>query len=122
MSSINFNTTKSHNKIVSSTRINITKEECKVIYNNIKNDLPITNPKTGLQLVYHSPITQKILRTCYTKYKMKKLPDVIDTRNLFGNKTPPQLSSASSGSSGSSGSPGSLSPPSNFKNLSAFCC
>jgi hypothetical protein len=38
---------------------------------------------------------------------MKKLPDVIDLRNLFGNNTPPQISSASSSSS----SPTAPSPP-----------
>lgn len=97
--SVNFKSNKSHNLLVSKTNVNVSKEECKTIYNNIKNKLPIFNPKTGLPIVYHSPITQKILKTCYKKYKMKKLPDVIDPRNLFGNKTPPLVSSASSSSS-----------------------
>jgi len=110
---INFKSTKSHNLLVSKTNVNVTKEDCKTIYNNIKNKLPIFNPKSKLPIVYHSPITQKILKICYKKYKMKKLPDVIDPRNLFGNKTPPQLSPASSASSGS------LSPPSNFKKHSS---
>ena len=99
--SVNFKSNKSHNLLVSKTNVNVSKEDCKTIYNNIKNKLPIFNPKSKLPLVYHSPITQKILRTCYKKYKMKKLPDVIDPRNLFGNKTPPLVSSASSSSSGS---------------------
>lgn len=107
MSQINYNSTKSHNKIVSSTNVNPTKEQCYTIYDNITKGLPVINPKTGYVLKYNSPITQKILKTCYTKYKMKKLPDVIDARNLFGNKTPPQISSASS------------SPPSNFKKYSS---
>lgn len=98
MSKVNFSSIPSHNKKVASTNVNPTKEECKTIYENIKNGLPIVNPKSKFPIVYHSPITQKILRICYTKYKMKKLPDVIDPRNLFGNKTPPQVSSASSGS------------------------
>lgn len=98
MSKVNFSSIPSHNKKVASTNVNPTKEECKTIYENIKNGLPIVNPKSKFPIVYHSPITQKILRICYTKYKMKKLPDVIDPRNLFGNKTPPLVSSASSGS------------------------
>ena len=106
MPKVNFSSIPSHNKKVASTNVNPTKEECKTIYENIKKGLPILNPKSKLPIVYHSPITQKILRICYTKYKMKKLPDAINPRNLFGNKTPPQVSSASSGS---------LSPPSNFK-------
>jgi len=111
MSSINFNNTPSHNKTLASTATNnISKDECKLIYNNIKNGLPIKNPRTGKTIVYHSPITQKILKTCYKKFKMTQLPDVINPRNLFGNKTPPQISSASSGS---------LSPPSNFKKHSS---
>lgn len=99
MSKVNFSSIPSHNKKVASTNVNPTKEECKTIYENIKNGLPIVNPKSKFPIVYHSPITQKILRICYTKYKMKKLPDVIDPRNLFGNNTPPQVSSASSSSS-----------------------
>jgi len=92
-SNITFSTIPSHIKTVTSTNVNdLTKEQCHLIYENIKNNLPITNPRTGLPVVYHSPITQKILKTCYTKYKMKHLPNVINTRNLFGNKTPPQLS------------------------------
>jgi len=71
---------------------NIKKEECIDIYENIKNKKTIYNPNTGRKLNYDSPITQKILQECYKKYKMKKLPDVIDPRNLFGNKTPPALS------------------------------
>ena len=104
-----FSSTRSHNQLVSKTYANPTKEDCKTIYENIKKGLPIFNPKSGLPILYHSPITQKILRTCYKKYKMKKLPDVINPRNLFGNKTPPQVSPASPSSSGS------LSPRSNFK-------
>ena len=108
MSKINFSSIPSHNKIVAKTNVNPTKEQCYTIYDNITKGLPVINPKTGFTLKYDSPITQKILRICYKKYKMKKLPDVIDPRNLFGNKTPPQLSPVSSSS-------GSLSPPSNFK-------
>jgi hypothetical protein len=96
--SVVFSSTRSHNQLVSKTYANPTKEDCKTIYENIKKGLPIFNPKSGLPILYHSPITQKILRTCYKKYKMKKLPDGINPRNLFGNKTPPQVSSASSSS------------------------
>ena len=93
---ITFSSIPSHNKKVASTNVNPTKEQCETIYDNITKGLPVINPKTGNVLKYDSPITQKILRICYKKYKMKKLPDVIDPRNLFGNKTPPQLSPASS--------------------------
>ena len=102
MSSINFINTTTHNKTVQRTPINnITKTECKVIYNNIQQGLPIKNPRTGKSIVYHSPITQKILKTCYTKYKMTQLPNVINPRNLFGNATPPQLSPSSNSPPGS---------------------
>jgi len=104
---ISFKSIPSHNKTVASTYANPTKEQCEEIYDNITKGLPIFNPHTGYQLNYYSPITQKILRTCYKTHKMTKLPDVIDPRNLFGNTTPPQLSSASSPSPTAR----SLSPP-----------
>tara|TARA_B100001758_G_scaffold178912_2_gene155656 strand:+ start:6204 stop:9122 length:2919 start_codon:yes stop_codon:yes gene_type:complete len=71
---------------------NITKTECITIYENIKNNKTIYNPNTKRKLKYDSPITQKILQECYIKYKMKELPNVINPKNLFGNKTPPALS------------------------------
>jgi len=110
---ITFSSIPSHNKKVASTNVNPTKEQCETIYDNITKGLPVINPKTGNVLKYDSPITQKILRICYKKYKMKKLPDAIDPRNLFGNKTPPQLSPASSGSppAARKQSPPSGSPP-----------
>ena len=92
---ISFKSIPSHNKTVASTYANPTKEQCEEIYDNITKGLPIFNPHTGYPLNYYSPITQKILRTCYKTHKMTKLPDVIDPRNLFGNTTPPQLSPAS---------------------------
>ena len=62
----------------------------------LQKDYLLLNPKSQCPINYDSPITQKILRICYKKYKMTKLPAVIDPRNLFGNTTPPQLSPASS--------------------------
>ena len=92
---ITFKSIPSHNKKVASTYANPTKEQCEEIYDNITKKLPIFNPNSGYPINYDSPITQKILRICYKTYKMTKLPDVIDPRNLFGNTTPPQLSPAS---------------------------
>ena len=77
MSSINFKNTPSYN---------ISKVECKKIYNNIKQELPIKNPRTNRSIVYHSPITKEILKICYTKYKMKQLPNTINSINQFGGK------------------------------------
>jgi hypothetical protein len=98
------------NKKTSSTSIdpkhnfdNITVEECHTIYEKIKNNLPIKNPNTGAKINYDSPITKKLLQTCYTKHKMKKLKEIVDIDNLFSPDSPPVLS-PSSGSSGSSGS------------------
>ena len=92
MLKVNFSSIPSHNKKVASTNVNPTKEECRTIYENIKNNKTIYNPNTKRKLKYNSPITQKILQECYIKYKMKELPNVIDPKNLFGNKTPPALS------------------------------
>ena len=108
-----FSNIPSHLKTVASTNIDdLTKEQCNVIYENIKNRKIIINPKSGRIIKKNSAITQKILQTCYEKYKMKKLPNTVDPRNLFGNKTPPQLSPASisPGSPGSAGSQTQLSP------------
>ena len=109
---ITFKSIPSHNKKVASTYANPTKEQCEEIYDNITKGLPIFNPNSGKPILYDSPITQKILRTCYKTYKMTKLPDVIDPRNLFGNNTPPQLSPASLPSPSPPGvAIGSPSPP-----------
>ena len=102
---ITFKSIPSHNKKVASTYANPTKEQCEEIYDNITKGLPIINPKSQCPINYDSPITQKILRICYKKYKMTKLPAVIDPRNLFGNITPPQLSPASSPSPSPTASP-----------------
>jgi hypothetical protein len=94
MSKITFN-----NSITATSRVantsnhlfnNITKRECTIIYENIKNNITIYNPNTNRKLKYDSPITQKILQECYEKYKMKELPNGINPRNLFGNKSPPK--------------------------------
>ena len=102
------------NKKTSSTSIdpkhnfdNITVEECHNIYEKIKANLPIKNPNTGAKINYDSPITRKLLQTCYTKHKMKKLKDVIDIDSLFSPDKPPVWSPSSSSSS--SGSPTSSS-------------
>ena len=108
---ITFKSIPSHNKTVASTYANPTKEQCEEIYDNITKRLPIVNPKSQCPINYDSPITQKILRICYKKYKMTKLPDVINPRNLFGNTTPPQLSPASSPTASPSGSPPAASSP-----------
>jgi hypothetical protein len=117
---ITFNSIPSHNKIVAKTNVNPTKTQCYTIYDNITKGLPIINPKTGFVLNYDSPITQKILRICYKQYKMKKLPDVIDPRNLFGNKTPPQLSPSSASPSPPGVPTRSPSPPGVASKLKAY--
>jgi len=97
MSKITYNNSSASKSRISNTSgnhifNNITKSECITIYENIKNNKTIYNPNTNRQLKYDSPITQKILQECYKKYKMKELPNSINPRNLFGNKTPPVLS------------------------------
>ena len=120
MSKITYNNSSASKSRVSNTSgnhifNNIKKSECITIYENIKNNKTIYNPNTNRQLKYDSPITQKILQECYKKYKMKELPNGINPRNLFGNKTPPALSPNNSPPNNSppNNSPSNNSPPNN---------
>jgi hypothetical protein len=98
MSLINFKNTPSYNRTLTTTVTNnISKVECKKIYNNIKQGIPIKNPRTDRSIVYHSPITKEILKICYTKYKMKQLPNTINSINQFGGKKSSRSSSNTTG-------------------------